>query len=117
VPEWVVVVVVAWVVVGNPHYIPLEHIMKTLSTITILLVSASLAGSAFARGPGSGMGSGQGQMAGSGQKYGQGNSQSQGTQMRKQTRDSASTPTGQPIQQRDRIHTPGTVVPPATATN
>jgi hypothetical protein len=88
--------------------------MKTVSKIVILLVSATLAGAAFARGPGGGqgggMGGGQGQMAGSGPKYGQSGSQGQGT--RTQTRDPAANSTGQPIQQRDRIHTPGAGIAP-----
>ena len=91
--------------------------MKTVSKIAILLVSATLAGSVVARGPGGGVGGGQGQMAGSGQKYGQGSSQGQG--IRAQTRDPAANPTGQPLQQRARIHTPGTGTPvvPAPTTN
>lgn len=74
--------------------------MKTLNIFAVALVSATVATAAFAKGPGSGMGGGQGQMTGTGQKQGQG----QGTQKR----DPASNPTGQPAQQRDRIHTPGT---------
>jgi len=120
VPEWVVVVVVAWGAVGNPLYIPLEHNMKTFSKITILLISATLAGSVFARGPGGGggggVGGGGGMSSGSGSQnqhkyqYGKqgGQGAGQSTQTRAQTRDPAGNPTGQPIQQRVRIHSPGT---------
>lgn len=88
--------------------------MKTLNTLAVVLVSATVATAAFAKGPGGGMGGGS--MAGQ-QSQNQYKHQSrnqtdqgsgQGTQSRTQTRDPASNSTGQPIQQRDRIHTPGT---------
>lgn len=125
----------AWGVAGDFFDLPLERNMKTMSKITILLVSATLAGSAFARGPGGGMGGGMGAGMGmssgttaqSQNQYrhqyrnanGDAAAQGQGMQTRTQTRDPASNPTGQPIQQRERIHTPGTglTAPVAPATN
>lgn len=134
VPEWAGAVVVAWDAVGNP-LIPLERNMKTLSKITILLISATLAGSVFARGPGGGgggmggggMGGGMGMSSGSGsQSQNQyrhqyrnqsGDGTGQGMQTRTQTRDPASNPTGVPLQTRTRTQTPAVDAAPIVPTN
>jgi hypothetical protein len=98
--------------------------MNSLKTLAVVLISATVATAAFAKGPGGGQGGGQGRMgsgqSASGQQSGQGTGAGQGTQTRTQTRDPAANPTGQPIQtrDRDRIHTPGTGITTApTATS
>lgn len=91
--------------------------MNALKTMAVVLVSSVFATAAFAKGPGGGgmggMGGGQGSMGGQSAGAGQGSGGQrmgggQGDQLRTQTRDPASNPTGTPIQDRDRIHTPGT---------
>lgn len=94
------------------HFVNKEIVMKKLNMLAIALLSATVATAALAKGPGGGMGAGQGRMGGQAsagtQQQGQGGGAGQGTQTRTQTRDPASNPTGQPIQSRDRLHTPGT---------
>jgi hypothetical protein len=96
--------------------------MNALKTMAVVLISGVFATAAFAKGPSGGggggggmggMGGGQGGMGGQSASAGQGGggqgmSGGQGDQLRTQTRDPASNPTGTPIQDRDRIHTPGT---------
>lgn len=112
--------VVAWDVGGNPQSFNRSDIMKAIQTFALVVISATFATASFARGGGmgGGMGGGQGSMAGqpSQQQYRQsaptrdasGQTGALGTQTRTQTRDPASSTTDQPIQQRDRIHVPGT---------
>ncbi len=90
--------------------------MSTLKLFAVVLISATVATAAFAKGPGgsaagnsnTGHGRVAAQSASGTPAAGAGGGAAQGTQTRSQTRDPASNPTGSPIQARDRIHTPGT---------
>jgi hypothetical protein len=86
--------------------------MKTSKTLAALLICASVATVALAKGPGSGAGMGGGASAGA--SAGTGPGVGVGTQTRDQVRDPASNLTGVPLKTRDRIHTP--VVAPAVTT-
>lgn len=94
--------------------------MKTSKTLASLLILASLATVAVAKGPGQnaggGMGSGAaactGACAGAVTPGAAVPRTGAGDQTRTQVRDPAANPTGTPLKTRDRIHTPAPVTAP-----
>jgi len=79
--------------------------MKERSLLKIIILAAvfALVGPVQAKGPGGG---GQGNAQGQMKRQAPASAQGQGDSVRSQRRDPATNPTGQPIQQRDRVHTP-----------
>lgn len=82
--------------------------MNTSKTLAALLIFASVATVALAKGPGNGSGTcaTPGTCAGSGKAAGSSGAAGAGSMKRSQTRDPATNPTGTPLQTRTHTQTP-----------